>query len=83
MGRACRHGGGGHCKKLIARDPVFDLCAFYAPRGIAPEEIRRMSLSDRAVLRVGRSRWYEEMRLLTAAGVSTAFAPEEGSRGEE
>lgn len=34
-----------------------------------------MSVLDRAVLRVGRARWYEETRLLTAAGVATAFAP--------
>lgn len=37
-----------------------------------------MSVLDRAVLRVGRARWYEEMRLLTAAGVATAFAGEKG-----
>lgn len=54
---------------------MLDLCAFYAPRGISPAEIRRMSVLDRAVLRVGRARWYEETRLLTAAGVATAFAP--------
>ena len=34
-----------------------------------------MSVLDRAVLRVGRARWYEETRLLTAAGVATAFTP--------
>ena len=64
---------------------MLDLCAFYAPRGITPEEIRRMSVRDRAVLRVGRARWYEETRLLTAAGVAMAFAgPEkEGAHGEE
>ena len=64
---------------------MLDLCAFYAPRGITPEEIRRMSVHDRAVLRVGRARWYEEIRLLTAAGVATAFAgPEkDGAHGEE
>lgn len=33
-----------------------------------------MSVLDRAVLRVGRARWYEEMRLLMAAGVATAFS---------
>ncbi len=44
-----------------------------------------MSVLDRAVLRVGRARWYEETRLLTAAGVATAFAgPEkDGAHGEE
>ena len=64
---------------------MLDLCAFYAPRGITPEEIRRMSVRDRAVLRVGRARWYEETRLLTAAGVATAIAPpeKEGAHGEE
>lgn len=54
-----------------------DLAAFYAPRGICPEEIRRMSCADRAVLRVGRARWYEEIRMLTAWGISTAFAPQD------
>lgn len=64
---------------------MLDLCAFYAPRGITPEEIRRMSVRDRAVLRVGRARWYEETRLLTAAGVATAFAgsEKEGAHGEK
>lgn len=64
---------------------MLDLCAFYAPRGITPEEIRRMSVLDRAVLRVGRARWYEETRLLTAAGIVTAFPGEgkDGAHGEE
>ena len=64
---------------------MLDLCAFYAPRGITPEEIRRMSLIDRAVLRVGRARWYEETRLLTAAGIATAFPGDrkDGAHGEE
>lgn len=35
-----------------------------------------MSVLDRAVLRVGRARYYEEMRLLGAAGVATAFSAE-------
>lgn len=77
---------GGRRKKLIERDPVLDLCAFYAPRGITPEEIRRMSLIDRAVLRVGRARWHEETRLLIACGIATAFPHEEqkeGAHGEE
>lgn len=44
-----------------------------------------MSVLDRAVLRVGRARWYEETRLLTAAGVATAFAgsEKEGAHGEK
>ena len=70
---------GGRRKKLIERDPVLDLCAFYAPRGITPEEIRRMSL-------IGRARWYEETRLLIACGIATAFPHEEqkeGAHGEE
>ena len=70
---------GGRRKKLIERDPVLDLCAFYAPRGITPEEIRRMSLIDRAG-------WYEETRLLIACGIATAFPHEEqkeGAHGEE
>lgn len=75
---------GGHGKKLVARDPFLDLAAFYAPRGITPDELRRMSVLDRAVLRVGRARYYEEMRLLTAAGVATAFSSEkEGADGEK
>ena len=64
---------------------MLDLCAFYALRGISPAEIRRMSVLDRAVLRVGRARWYEEMRLLMAAGVATAFtgSEKEGAHGEK
>ena len=64
---------------------MLDLGAFYAPRGITPEEIRRMSVHDRAVLRVGRARWYEETRLLTAAGIATAFPGDrkDGAHGEE
>lgn len=44
-----------------------------------------MSVRDRAVLRVGRARWYEETRLLTAAGVAMAFSEpkKEGAHGEE
>lgn len=44
-----------------------------------------MSVHDRAVLRVGRARWYEEARLLTAAGVATAFtgSEKEGAHGEK
>lgn len=53
-------------------------------QGITPDELRRMSVLDRAVLRVGRARYYEEMRLLTAAGVATAFSGEkEGADGEK
>ena len=73
---------GGHGKKLVARDPFLYLAAFYAPRGITPDELRRMSVLDRTVLRVGRARYYEEMRLLTAAGVSTAFSPEKEGAGD-
>lgn len=54
---------------------MLDLAAFYAPRGISPEQLRSMSLSDRAVLREGRARWYEEQRWLVAAGVALAFNP--------
>lgn len=44
-----------------------------------------MDALDRAVLRVGRSRWYEETRLLTAAGIVTAFPGDgkDGAHGEE
>ena len=55
--------------------------AFYAPRGVLPEEIRRMTPRDRAILRIGRARWYEETRNLTAAGVAYAFTPEEDGSG--
>ncbi|WOC75250.1 hypothetical protein RX717_14915 [Intestinibacillus sp. NTUH-41-i26] len=81
-----RRAAGGRRKKLIERDPLLDLAAFYAPRGITPEEVRRMSLADRAVLRVGRARYYEETRLVTAWGIATAFPAEEkkeGAHGEK
>ncbi len=44
-----------------------------------------MDALDRAVLRVGRARWYEETRLLTAAGIATAFPGDgkDGAHGEE
>lgn len=44
-----------------------------------------MSVQDRAVLRVGRARWYEETRLLTAAGIVTVFPGDvkDGAHGEE
>lgn len=55
--------------------------AFYAPRGIAPDTIRRMSLFDRTVLRIGRARWYQEQAMCTQYGVARAFAPPE--KGED
>lgn len=64
------------------RDPVLDLAAFYAPRGILPDAVRAMSLADRAVLRVGRARYYEEMRWMTAVGVAAAFTPQEEEENE-
>ena len=51
-------------------------------QGITPDALRRMSVLDRAVLRVGRARYYEEMRLLTAAGVATAFSGEKEGAGD-
>lgn len=45
-----------------------------------------MSLADRAVLRVGRARYYEETRLVTAWGIATLFPAEEkkeGAHGEK
>ena len=57
---------------------MLDLAAFYAVRGITPEQIRQMNYADRAVLRVGRARWYEDMINLIAAGIRRAYAPEEG-----
>ena len=65
------------------RDPVLDLAAFYAPRGIPPDAVRAMSLADRAVLRVGRARYYEEMRWMTAAGIAAAFTPQEEEENED
>ena len=57
---------------------MLDLAAFYAARGITPEQIRQMSYADRAVLRVGRARWYEDMINLIAAGICRAYTPDEG-----
>ena len=57
---------------------MLDLAAFYAARGITPEQIRQMSYADRAVLRVGRARWYEDMMTLIAAGICHAYEPEGG-----
>ena len=37
-----------------------------------------MSYADRAVLRVGRARWYEDMINLIAAGIYRAYTPEVG-----
>ncbi len=34
-----------------------NLAAFYAPRGITPEQIRNMSPGDRLILWVGLERW--------------------------
>ena len=62
---------------------MLDLAAFYAPRGITPEDIRQMPLGDRAVLRVARARWYEDAVNIVAAGISKAYTPEEESNGEK
>jgi len=62
---------------------LLDLAAFYAPRGITPEDIRRMSLGDRAVLRVARARWYEDAVNIVAAGIGKAYSPKEERNGEE
>lgn len=56
---------------------MLDLAAFYAPRGITPEAIRQMPLADRAVLREGRARWYEDNRWLIASGIALAYNPKE------
>lgn len=42
-----------------------------------------MSHTERAVLRVGSMRYYEEQVALIAAGVSRAFAGEEAANGEK
>lgn len=44
-----------------------------------------MCPADRAVLRVGRARWYEEQALTHAAGIGMAFSPpeKEGADGEK
>lgn len=85
MAGSDRGQGGADCKKLIERDALADLMAFYAPRGIAPEIIRQMSPADRAVLRVGRARWYEEMAKCTQYGVASALTPpkEDKAYGEQ
>ena len=62
---------------------MLDLAAFYAARGITPEQIRQMSYADRAVLRVGRARYYEDAINIIAAGIYRAYAPEEGNDGEK
>lgn len=62
---------------------MLDLAAFYAPRGITPEDIRRMSLADRAVLRVGRARYYDDAVRIVAAGISMAYGSEEADNGEK
>ena len=63
---------------------MLDLAAFYAPRGISPDEVKRMSLTDRAVLRAGRARWYEEMQALSALGIASLLpAGEDGVNGEK
>lgn len=61
---------------------MLDLAAFYAPRGIPPDAVRAMSLADRAVLRVGRARYYEEMRWMTAAE-SRPLTPQEEEENED
>lgn len=68
---------GKYGKKLVERDPLLDLIAFYAPRGIAPETIRHMPPADRMVLRIGRARWYEEQAKCTQYGVVCALSPSE------
>lgn len=85
MAGSDRGQGGADGKKLIERDALADLMAFYAPRGIAPETIRRMSPADRAVLRVGRARWYKEITKCTQFGVISALTPpkEDRAYGEQ
>ncbi len=58
---------GGYSKKLIRRDPVMNLAAFYAPRGITPEQIRNMSPGDRLILWVGLERWYDHEKKVVDA----------------
>jgi len=43
-----------------------NLAAFYAPRGITPEQIRDMSPGDRLILWVGLERWYKREAELLA-----------------
>ena len=58
--------------------------AFYAPRGITPEEIRQMSPVDRTILRAGWTRFYDDEIRITQAGVACAFEPPKGDdSGEE
>ncbi len=72
-------------KKLIERDPIADLAASYAPFGILPGQIRKMSPGDRTILRIGRSRYFETIIRCIQAGVAYALnPPKEGEPyGEE
>lgn len=56
---------------------------FYAPRGILPVQILEMRYAERAILRLARSQYYEEMVTLIQAGIAKAFTPpEEEQYGE-
>lgn len=56
--------------------------AFYAVRGITPEQIRDMSLIDRAILRFGRIRYYNDMfdiiRRAVNLGIVDSFGDAKG-----
>lgn len=67
-------------KKIIACDPVLDLMAFYAARGITPEEIRHMSYEDLAILIAGRWRYYYDEAKIVEAGILNALSDMVGGK---
>ena len=47
--------------------------AFYAPRGITPQEIRQMSYEDLAILIAGRKGYYDDESRVTEAALLNVF----------
>lgn len=43
--------------------------AFYAPRGITPQEIRQMSYEDLAILIAGQKNYYDDESKVTEAAL--------------
>lgn len=43
--------------------------AFYAPRGITPQEIRQMSYEDLAILIAGQKGYYDDEAKIVEAGI--------------
>lgn len=44
--------------------------AFYAPHGIPPDVVRRIDLTDRAILRTARDLWYRDCVDIVFAGIA-------------